>query len=540
MNILLSLLLPIAAVVADNDNWTVGRRVKTTSGFVTGHPAPNASHLSEYLGIPYAKPPVGDLRFASPRAFEGHGTVDGSNFVIAVSKRTEPQRFPRSPALQCLQLTAGNACSDCPSNTIPLSSVDLNSFPEAARNIFLAFDQVGNNQSEDCLTLNVWAKPQRGDKKAVVFWVHGGSFRVGTSHVSGSSGQYLADTEDVVVVSINYRLNIFGFPGLPGHPQNVGIQDQRLALEWVHDNIEAFGGDPERITFAGQSAGSASADIYSYAYTQDPIVRAFVMQSGTATAFGITNHDNLAAWWFTSAQLGCGAQEDVALEASLSCVRGKPFTDVLAASRLAPSSSTFLGNFPPTIDETLVFSDYDARSLAGNFIRAPVLIGNTDYEVGIIGLLAPAAYAALSPAARTAYNLVFFVCPTAKAAFRRALHGVPTWRYRWFGEYTNTHLFPGSGAWHGSEIGFVFGTTEDLTKVANEAREEAVEKYVMKAWARFAKRPKKGLGKLGWPRYNATTETLIQLGKGNETTASFALPATFDAACAAVGQNAGT
>ncbi|KAH0545549.1 hypothetical protein FGG08_000380 [Glutinoglossum americanum] len=169
--------------------------------------------------------------------------------------------------------------------------------------------------------------------------------------------------------------------------------------------------------------------------------------------------------------------------------------------KLAPSSSNFLGNFPPTIDETLVFSDYDARSLAGNFIQAvrsppspstlttraksnatrahsvqPVLIGNTDYEVGIIGLLAPAAYAALSPAARTAYNLVFFACPTAIAAFRRALHDVPTWRYRWFGEYTNTHLFPGSGAWHGSEIGFVFGTTEELTKMENEKKEEKVQK----------------------------------------------------------------
>jgi hypothetical protein len=94
------------------------------------------------------------------------------------------------------------------------------------------------------------------------------------------------------------------------------------------------------------------------------------MQSGTATAFGITNRDNLVAWWFTSAQLGCGAQGDVELEVSLSCVKGKPFTDILAASGLAPGNSNFLGNFPPTIDETLVFSDYDARSLTGNFILA--------------------------------------------------------------------------------------------------------------------------------------------------------------------------
>jgi cholinesterase len=90
MNILLlSLLLPIAAIVAaavgdtreTEDTWDVGRRVRTTSGFVTGHPAPNASQVSEYLGIPFAKPPVGELRFASPVAYVSQGTVDGSNFV---------------------------------------------------------------------------------------------------------------------------------------------------------------------------------------------------------------------------------------------------------------------------------------------------------------------------------------------------------------------------------------------------------------------------------------------------------------------------
>jgi hypothetical protein len=94
------------------------------------------------------------------------------------------------------------------------------------------------------------------------------------------------------------------------------------------------------------------------------------MQSGIATAFGITNHDNLVAWWFMFAQLGCGTQADVTLKVSLNCVKGKPFTDVPAASALAPESSNFLGNFPPTIDDTVVFGDYDARSLDGHIIHA--------------------------------------------------------------------------------------------------------------------------------------------------------------------------
>ncbi|CZR66009.1 related to acetylcholinesterase precursor [Phialocephala subalpina] len=515
--LLLSLLVPIAVVgtalvdTVDNNNDHVGQQVGTTSGFVIGHPAPNASQVSEYLGIPYAKPPVGQLRFAPPVAYVNpSGRVDGSNF-----------------------------CSDCPANTLPISSVNLTGFPENARNIFLMLDQVGHNQSEDCLSLNVWTKPKPGQKMPVLLWLYGGSYQIGTSHASVSSGQHLADTETAVVVSINYRLNIFGFPGLPGHPQNVGLQDQRLAVEWVRDNIAAFGGDPDRITLVGQSAGASSVDFYSYAYTEDPIVGGFILQSGTATAFGITQHDNLAAWWTTSVNLGCGAQGVVALAASLSCVRGKPFTDVLAAAGLASANGNFLGAFAPTIDETLVFSDYEARSLAGNFIQAPVLVGNTDYEAGFLGLVAPAYYASLSPADRTAYNLVYFECPTAKAAFLRALHGVPTWRYRWFGQYPNTYLFPGSGAWHESEIGFVFGTMEEMTKMANVPVENEVQQYMMSAWAGFAREPKTALTELGWPKYNATKQTLVRLGNENETTASFTFPSTFDTACISAGQSTG-
>jgi len=110
--------------------------------------------------------------------------------------------------------------------------------------------------------------------------------------------------------------------------------------------------------------------MYSYAYTRDPIVGSFILQSGTATAFNITQRDNLAAWWLTSANVGCGAQGTVELDASLSCMRSKSFTDVLAAVALVPQTSIILGDFSPTIDETLVFSDYEARSLAGNFIQA--------------------------------------------------------------------------------------------------------------------------------------------------------------------------
>jgi carboxylesterase type B len=132
--------------------------------------------------------------------------------------------------------------------------------------------QIGNAQSEDCLTVNIWTKPQTGERNkgnltsptaffynadpyiAVLLWIYGGGFATGSANNPAYVGKYFADNEDVIVVSFNYRVNVFGFPGLPGLPgvaQNAGLLDQRLAVEWVHENIEAFGGDPRRITIFG-------------------------------------------------------------------------------------------------------------------------------------------------------------------------------------------------------------------------------------------------------------------------------------------------
>jgi cholinesterase len=101
----------------------------------------------------------------------------------------------------------------------------------------------------------------------------------------------------LLIVPTSYRLNIFGFPGSPSTANNLGLLDQRLALEWVRDNIKAFGGDPSRITLFGQSAGGASVDHYTFAWTDDPIVSAFIPQSGTAVSLGQLKANESAALW---------------------------------------------------------------------------------------------------------------------------------------------------------------------------------------------------------------------------------------------------
>src|SRR5690606_21994850 len=124
----------------------------------------------------------------------------------------------------------------------------------------------------------VWTKPQTGEKKkAVIVWIYGGAFTVGDAAAPVSYGASLANNEDVVVVAPNYRVNVFGFPGAPGLSQkNPGLLDQRLAVEWTRRNIAAFGGDPNRITIYGESAGGSSVDYYAYAWTKDPIVKGMI------------------------------------------------------------------------------------------------------------------------------------------------------------------------------------------------------------------------------------------------------------------------
>lgn len=317
-----------------------------------------------------------------------------------------------------------------------------------AGELFKVMYEATANQSEDCLTLNIWTKPQDGEKKkAVLVWIHGGGYTSGGSAIPWYNGQYLAGEQDLVVVSMNYRVSIFGFPGNPSTRPNLGLLDQRLAVEWVRDNIAGFGGDPERITLVGQSAGGGSVDHYSYAWTSDPIVKAFIPMSGTATAFGlpfnVTAYDN---WFNTTAACGCGnAQDDPAKV--YECMFSKPASEIV--SNITRNTVTDAASglpFSPTVDEELVFSNYAERKP----ISAPVLIGNTDFETGLFRLLAPTLPVTFWPL----MNDIAFDCPAALRAAVSVQHGNPTWRYRWFGDFPNLVLstVPYSGSWHASDV----------------------------------------------------------------------------------------
>ena len=175
---------------------------------------------------------------------------------------------------------------------------------------------------------------------------------------------------DVVVITVNYRLNIFGFPGAPDRTQNLGFRDQRFAVEWVRDNVASFGGDPSKITIFGQSSGGVAVDYWSYAYVEDPIVAGMISHSGNAFSFPM-NPPNLTVsnWYNVSAELGCGSTGD-----TVPCMRAKKWEDIEEAASELPSalSSSPLRSVPPFYpipDGETVFSNYTELSEQGKFAK---------------------------------------------------------------------------------------------------------------------------------------------------------------------------
>jgi carboxylesterase type B len=396
--------------------------------------------------------------------------------------------------------------------------------------------------------LNIWTKTiskthPRRSKKPVFAFFHGGRFTIPGPNSPFYNGQYLADSEDVVLVTINYRLGIFGFSGAPDIEQNAGLRDQRSATEWLRDNIAGFGGDPDRIIIFGQSAGGSAVDYWAYAYQNDPIVAGIISHSGTALSFiPNTVEYSRSIYNNVTSTVGCG---NITTD-TLSCLRSKNMTEILAAARNVPALPTQAlaqAAFHPTIDNITVFSDYASLGKAGAFAKIPYLAGNGDYEAGFYRVSAFNANITLSPEKWELFNERAFTCPTKYAADFRVAHGVPTRRYRYMGDFDNLRLYdgwgeyPDSGAYHGSDLSELFGTAQNVTGQPSTAEQEQFSRYMQGAWAAFGRDPKGGLTEYGWPGYNSGVESLIRLAPGKSAASEVVDPAVYDERCPQVEDN---
>ncbi len=212
--------------------------VRTKAGELRGA---RENGVAVFRGVPYAAPPVGDLRFAPPR--------------------------PAQP-----WAGARDARQDGPIA------------PQARSRLAHVMGDFERPQSEDCLTLTVWTPAADAGKRPVLVWIHGGAFGSGAGSLPWYSGERFAANGDVVAVSINYRLGALGFLCLPGVSNgNLGLLDQVAALRFVRDNIAAFGGDPDNVTVVGQSAGASSIAMLMTMPAARGLFRRAILQS---TPFG--------------------------------------------------------------------------------------------------------------------------------------------------------------------------------------------------------------------------------------------------------------
>jgi para-nitrobenzyl esterase len=468
--------------------------------------------MHTFLGVPYAEPPVGPLRWAPP---------------VAKAAWTTPR--------------------------------DASAYGPRCAQIGGPFGESGTD--EDCLSLNVYvphrkAVPERDlkGKRPVMVWIHGGAFQ------NGSAENYdptkLLAAGDVIVVTINYRLGVLGFLAHPalsaesadGVSGNYGILDQQLALRWVRDNIRAFGGDPRRVTIFGESAGGMSVHVHLASPGAAGLFHRAISQSG-AVFQQPTLEEGETTGTDIADGLGCPDQ-------TTACLRALSVADVLAGQ---PSG---LQTTSPVIDGVVLPLPLRDAFDTGAFNRVPVIEGSNrdemtlfvaglfdlrgipvtadNYHAAISGLLGVGAGAA--PLLASRYPVDDYPTPAealsalgtdaafacnALAADRRLSKWVPTYAYEFDDRnapmlYLPPVSFP-YGAAHAAEIQYLFDTPAAFPQ-ALDPDQQRLSATMARYWTKFARTGKPSArGAIRWPRYYASEfneARMVSLNAPSPTTKS--------------------
>ncbi|GKT71929.1 para-nitrobenzyl esterase [Colletotrichum tofieldiae] len=475
------------ALPASNAGPTVtiasGVIVGTTSQAATQ--AGSTGYANAYLGVPFAKSPP--ERFSPPEsASPWPSPLSAQAFRPACI-----QQFTNSGNAQVLQKQYfGN-----PTGSLP-------------------------EESEDCLYLNVFtpANASPSSKKAVMFWLFPGNLQFGTASLPIYDGSSLAITQDVVVVTINYRTNIFGFsnsPEIATGSQNSGFLDQRFALRWVQDNIAKFGGDPSRVTIFGESAGGESVK-QLLANPPSPLpFSAAIMQSQQSLLMG-SGSDSYKK---VLQQFKCQGESS-----PIACLRRVSATDIKAYIESAALV------FPPVNGDGTSVSDVRGSITSKKWPKIPVLIGTTlnearvflavesktdsssamDSALSKVGITSTATknsilaqYSAkgmsdLTVVADRIITDAIFTCTTSTLSNFLAMNGYTAYRYRYDASFPSTSIFANSGAYHTSDIPSVFGTYPQYSNFGSATQQQIkLSSYMQGVWGNFANKPDSGVG---WPK----------------------------------------
>ncbi|KAL4938070.1 hypothetical protein BDV06DRAFT_201794 [Aspergillus oleicola] len=444
-----------------------------------------------FLGIPFAETTTGENRWKAPialSAFPG-GSIDATSY---------------GPS--CAQAMSGNAITA---------------------------------QSEDCLNLNIWT-PRRGGSDLPVFvYIYGGAMVTGGSSNAQLQGQNFA-RKNVIYVNFNYRESLYASPNAPeleGQSQNFGIMDVELALQWVYDNIEAFGGNKSHIVLGGHSSGGVHVDHYLWNHPDTFLAGAIEMSANAQSGPAITP---------SGVGLKQVVQDMIDAGVSLDCTADDYTLDCLRAVDTYAFQTTYFNStsntwFSPIIDGFTRFSSYADRFANGQYPKdLPLIVGNSDQEGALFGyvygsedanftewigtfdadiafipsseLLAAyneADYASVSAMSGASYGDARFLCATDYLLDIRAAEQ-PTWVYRWFGQYSNVLPIPNLGPSHGSEVPFFHGGNECFELLDDVTEDEQKLATYMNDWfVAWIQNPAAGPG---WEKASPVDGPLARVG----------------------------
>lgn len=368
---------------------------------------------------------------------------------------------------------------------------------------------INGGESEDCLYLNVYATLAPTSSKLPVFvYIPGGGFTSGGSNsLYKIPGKWIERTQSHIVVVMNYRLNIFGFPLADAAMLNVGLLDQRIVVEWARDNIAAFGGDPENITLWGQSAGAGSVGCFAYAHYSNSIVSGLVADSGAASMLLKTPHSGFST---LAAMVGCGGGDlGKDPEAELACMQA------VDAAVLEDTLSTNMISFTLVDDNVTAFANTTERLARGLIAQLPLITASNANEGAGFGALNESG---LSPG-QYENGFATIGCPVSAEAHRRAGSGLATYRYEYAGNFSNVSPLPWVGATHSAELPLLFGTHYEY-RGNSTAFEWNVSGGMQALWLAFAndpsRDPRDDVRGVTWPKYRPSTETMALFVEGNK------------------------